>query len=142
MSVRINLDTSDYNKFYKVNLEGQVRVFHLYWNDANSKRDFTKSGWYISFYDSSLFDFNQLAEDQRDALIRGGIKIMPNDDIFRQADSELLPNGILAAVDTQPWLGKADETYFVGLDNFGADKRFELTYFTEDEVKAFISAQG
>ncbi len=134
MATKLKIDPTNYNKFFYETLEGVEYVIHLYWNNSMSRRSFSKSGWYLSLYNSELFDESSLVDEQEIALIYGGIKLMPNSNVLGEAVMNTLPKGLLLCADTKPELGIRDD-YYVGLDNFGTGKRFELYYYTEREVQ-------
>ena len=135
MAVKLKIDATNYNKYFTETLEGTEFLFHIYWNNSLLRRQFSNAGWYLSVYDPKLFNLTSLEEEQETALIYGGARILPNDFIFDKGVVDGLPLGKLCCVDMAPEKGKENETYFVGLDNFGTNKRFELVYFTSKEVQ-------
>ncbi|AUR89083.1 hypothetical protein NVP1121O_055 [Vibrio phage 1.121.O._10N.286.46.C4] len=136
MAIKLILDTDKYNQYFPLILEGVEYIFHLYWNDAFRKRGFSQSGWKLSVYRSDLFDWNNLSKDQDlEALIQGGMKIMPNKDIFAQAYTTELPTGALYCYDTQSEMVK-ELGEQVTKDNLGTNLRYQLYYFTRQEIEA------
>lgn len=133
MATRIKTDPTKYTTFFPIILDSVEYIFHIYWNDSLAKRGFSDSGWYLSIYNPSLFDLQDLTADQSPALLRGGIKIMPNALLLEEEDESTgLPSGYLGCMDNTPEKG-AKEDFKVTLDNFGTGKRFELVYFTKQE---------
>ncbi len=125
MAVILNLDTTILNQYSTVILEGSEYAIHLYWND--------RSGWYLSFYDTDLFDKNK--RDNSSALLLGGKKLMPRQNLLNKLPPSLtdkLPKGGLFCIDTTPT--QIPSPYTVTRDNFGKGKKFQLFYYTETEV--------
>lgn len=137
MATRIRVDGSKYNQFFSIVLEDKEYVFHIYWNNALAKREFTKSGWYLSVHNSEEFVWEDLTDPNLDSLIQGGIKIMPLGDLFHTYNVPDFPKGHLLCMDSTPELGRLTD-YQVGLDNFGIGKRFQLVYYTEAEYNRLL----
>ncbi|AUR92161.1 hypothetical protein NVP1170O_048 [Vibrio phage 1.170.O._10N.261.52.C3] len=121
MAVKLKIDTTLYNQTSKLILDNVEYVFHVYYN---SRID----GWYASFYDPELYSSDQT--DNSLALIYGGRRLMPNQDVFGRIKNLPLPKGALVCIDTL----LSEYPPKVGKDNFGNGKQYELIYFTEDEL--------
>lgn len=122
MAVKLKIDTTLYNQTSNLILDNIEYVFHVYYN---SRMD----GWYVSFYDPETYSADVV--DNSSALIYGGRRLMPNQDVFGRIDSLNLPKGALVCIDTL--LSKYPPK--VGRDNFGSGKQYELIYFTEGELQ-------
>ncbi len=81
MASSLNIDTTDYNKVSTLTLEGVEYKFHLYWN--------SRSGWYFSLYNSD--DYGDSLSESDDAMIIGGRKIIPYQNLFETVNSDDLP---------------------------------------------------
>lgn len=137
--IKIEFDPKNYNQIFPVVLDSVEYMFHLGWNNAEAKRGFRDSGWELSIYDSSLLNidtFLSSGDAQYNALIQGEVKLMPNQQILNRAYFKKLPSGILFCGDRYPEEGLSDEEYYIGLDNFGSGKRFDLYYTTEEELSS------
>lgn len=122
MASILNIDGTNYNQYFTQTLDSEEYILHVYYN--------RRSGWYISFYDSDLFDEEET--DNSDALIYGGRKLMPNQDVLgRVVDEDNLPQGALYCVDTDIRDTSEQETVTKG--TFGSGNRYNLVYFTEEE---------
>ncbi|AUR93497.1 hypothetical protein NVP1187O_184 [Vibrio phage 1.187.O._10N.286.49.F1] len=135
--IRVEFDPTNYNQLFSVILDSVEYLFHLSWNNALSKRGFRESGWELTIYDPALFDINDFldsGEAQYEALIQGATKLMPNTQILNNAYFTELPTGVLFCGDRSSEQGLSDEEYYIGLDNFGVGKRFDLYYTTEEEA--------
>ncbi|CAH9012623.1 conserved hypothetical protein [Vibrio phage 424E50-1] len=132
--IKFKFDGTNYNKYFSETLEGIEYIFHIYWNNSLLRREASNAGWYMSIYDARLFDINALAEGQDTALILGGVRIMPHTRLLTNGFVEGLPAGGVYCIDTEPEKGKKDDSYYVGVDNFGTGKRFELVYMTSQEI--------
>ncbi len=133
MAIKIITDPTNYNKFYELILENVEYIVHVYWNNALAKRGFDNGGWYLSLYEAKTFDKQSLVSDNSTSLILGGVKLMPQTDVFATGYDDRMPTGVLICADTETERGYKD--YNVGLGNFGNDKRFQLYYFTKTEYK-------
>lgn len=133
MAITVNVDTTKYNQIFRLIIESVEYVFHLYWNDSTAKRGFSNSGWYLSVYNSTTFN-SELGADNQESLILGGRKLVPLQNLLSQSTDPTLPTGLLTVVDLESDKGTSDDTYFVGLDNFGVGKRFQLYYYSKAEL--------
>ena len=135
--IRVEFDPTNYNQLFSVILDSVEYLFHLSWNNALSKRGFRDSGWELTIYDPTLFDINDFlnsGEAQYEALIQGATKLMPNTQILNNSYFTKLPTGVLFCGDRSPEKGLSDDEYYIGLDNFGVGKRFDLYYTTREEA--------
>jgi hypothetical protein len=123
MAIRLNIDGTSYNQYVTQIIDSTEYILHFYYNSRNS-------GWYMSFYDSDLYDTE--GEDNTEALILGGRRLMPYQDVLLRASDDRLPKGQLVCVDTD--LEGLDVVPTVSLNNFGKDERFNLIYFSESDV--------
>lgn len=125
MSIRINVDTTKLNKKFKLILESVEYQMHCYWND--------RQGWYLSVYDTDTYDED--LEDNQDALIVGGLKLLPQRNMFKYVSDERLElEGAVFCADFDPTSTIAGGETYVTLDNFGKGKRFRLVYFSKEEI--------
>lgn len=122
MSVTLNINGTNYNQYFTQIIDSVEYVLHVHYN--------ARSGWYISFYDSEIYD--EEAVDNTAALIYGGRKLMPFQDVLSRISDERLPQGVLLCADTE--LAATAELLPVGLNNFGTGQRYNLVYYTEQEV--------
>ncbi len=123
MAYFLNISGDNPNLYSKIIIDSVEYIVHTLWN--------TRSGWYISFYDPLTFDITR--EDNSDALLLGGRKLMYNGEVFLGKGLNGLPTGELVCADTQPEVS-GDQGKIVTRDNFGSDKRFKLIYFTDSEL--------
>jgi hypothetical protein len=125
MSTRINIDTTQLNKKFKLILESVEYQMHCYWNN--------RQGWYLAVYDAETYDED--LEDNEAALIVGGLKMMPQRNLFKfVTDERLQLEGSVFCADFDPTATPAGEDVYVTLGNFGKDKRFRLVYFSKEEI--------
>ena len=118
MAVSLNIDTdTNKNQVQKFILDNKVFIIQTYWN--------LRCGWFIGLYDE---DMNPLLE---------GIKMMPNTDLLKRHRYLGLLSGLLICVDTAPVKSEYEEG--ITLDNFGEDKRWQLWYYTAQEVLDYSS---
>ena len=121
MAKQLNVNGDNYDQFFTQILDNVEYTLHVYYN--------SRSGWYISFYESALFVED--AVDNTEALIYGGRKLMPNQDVFGRIYDDRLPTGFLYCVDST--LSDITEQVQLTVDNFGKGKRYNLVYFAERE---------
>lgn len=110
MSVQFNVDGSNYNQDQRYQIEGEVYIFNTRWN--------YRSGWILSIYDN-----------ERNPL-RVGMKMMPN-----QPLSLDFLTGLVVCADTDPIEGSE----VIEVDTFGFDRRYQLIYFSQDELQTFAT---
>lgn len=122
MSKYLNIDTTNYNQYFSQKLDNVEYVLHVYYNSRNQ-------GWYLSIYDSNLFD--EESDDNEDALLYGGRKLMPNQDVLKRAKNDSLPIGALYCSDTS--FRSVSDQEGVTIGSFGDDLRYRLVYFTQEE---------
>lgn len=126
----LNIDGEDYNQFFSQIIDSVEYILHVYYN--------SRSGWYISFYDADLYD--ETATDNSEALIYGGRKLMPNQNVLKRVYDERLPSGALSCLDLE--YTEIKDLPEVKDGTFGEGYRYRLVYFTEEEVaeyKALLS---
>lgn len=123
----LNVDGTNYNQYFSQILDSVEYIIHVYYN--------TRLGWCISFYDSDLFDED--SDDNDDALIYGGRRLMPNQDVLARVSYDNLPQGQLWCVDMD-YVSVADLDPLT-IDNFGIGQRYKLVYFTEEDVETYLS---
>lgn len=128
MAKILNLNTDIYNQLTNFILNGVSYKLHCYWN--------SRGGWYLSFYDRTLFKSVEESTTPEDGLIAAGLKVMPDpsSNIIKVSPDIGLPSGILRAVDTKPNLNETGVDTRITVDNFGRGKRFQLFYITEQEI--------
>ena len=64
---------------------------------------------------------------------------MPKQDILSVSYKTSKPKGKLLLVDTEIiGVGQSLKDEYVGLDNFGTNKRYQIWYYTAEEYDAFI----
>ena len=114
MPVILNMDGDIYNQKQTFTIAGLTYRVHTYWN--------ARSGWYVSFYDSN------------DNPINLGIKLMPNAVLNKYALDDYY-SGEIICVDTSPERDEnRDLVEGLTLSNFGDGRRYQLVYFTEQEI--------
>lgn len=122
MAKELNIDGSNYDQTFSQIIDNILYIFHIYYNK--------RSGWYLSVYDSDLY--NEDSDDNTEALIYGGRKLMPNQSLFKMVSDDRLPTGALFCVDTD--LKDITDKGQVVIDNFGIGKRYRLVYFPLSEL--------
>lgn len=130
MAVRLDTDGAKYDQYFPIILESVEYIFHIYWNDTLRLRGFSDSGWYLSVYEAIGY---HEGKDNQEVLIFGGRKLMPQQDVLGRSTDSRLPRGKLYCLDTNPALGEVNN-YTVGRDTFGKGKRFQLYYYTQEEI--------
>lgn len=121
MTVALNIDGDNPNQIIEFQIESVTYFFHVYWN--------TRSGWYVSIYDSD----NNPATNEEVTPILAGLKCMPNGLLtWRYTRETGLFSGDLLVLDM---IGDGEDQ--VLRDNFGEDRQYVLTYFTEQELEDF-----
>lgn len=116
-----------YNQYQKHIIDGVEYVLHLFWNDRGD------GSWNISFYDSDLFNFENL--DNSSALIVGGRKLMPMQDVLQGLEYyDNLPTGLLLVADTFEEL----DYELLNTSNFGVNKKYQLFYYNTTEIQEFL----
>lgn len=125
MAKFLNIDGSIYDKTFSQILDNVEYIFHIYYNK--------RSGWHLSVYDSDLYD--STATDNTSALILGGRKLMPSQDVFKVVSDSRLPKGKLYCVDTD--LKSLSEQEQLTIGNFGVGNRYRLVYFSEEDLTEF-----
>lgn len=114
MPVFLNTDNSLDNQTQDYQIEGTPYKITAYWN--------TRSGWYIDI------------RSEDDEAILTGLKVMPDGNLtWRYSRLTGLFQGDLWVVDTE----YDPDDLVITRDNFGQDKRFRLTYFTQDEMETY-----
>jgi hypothetical protein len=126
MAKILNINGTNYNQYFTQILDNQEYVVHIYYN--------TRSGWYISFYDPDIYESSSV--DNTEALIYGGRKLVPNQEILLRVIDDRLPQGSLFCYDTN--LRETSKQSSIVLDNFGSNKRYQVIYFTEEEVAELL----
>lgn len=111
LSLNMNTDNS-YNVKQSFTLNGEQYILRLYWN--------VRSGWYL-----------RIASDEDVEIV--GVKVMPNK-ILLQQHQYLNPfnGGQLVCVDTDP-----QEGVFIEKDNVGEGKRYQIWYYTQEELRSY-----
>ena len=123
VSLNINTDNDQLNQSQNFNIEGIVYIIKARFNSSRKVGDSNRDGgWYISLYD---VDSNPMLT---------GIRCMPNRDMFKLSLDPPLFTGTVYCVDTE--LDPANN--FINLDNFGQGKRYQLWYFSKEELDSFV----
>lgn len=123
MAVSLNIDTDNdqLNQTQRFNIEGSIFILQTYFNSRRKIGADDRSGnWYLSLFD---VDNNPILT---------GLRILPTRNMLKLSQSSSLFTGSIFCVDTEE--NTAD--LVINLDNFGQDKRFQLWYFTQDELAA------
>lgn len=126
VSLNINTDNDQLNQKQRFNIEGRIYILRTYFNSRKNIGDPDRSGgWYIGLYDVD------------DVAILTGLKLLPNRDMFFRSSDTTIFTGSIFCVDTID-----DNTDSVlDLDNFGQGKRYQLWYFTREELDDFNEDQ-
>ena len=122
MSKQLNIDGDNYDQFFSQIIDNVEYILHVYYNH--------RSGWYVSFYDATLY--KESAVENSEALIYGGRKLMPNQQVLLRISDDRLPKGLLYCVDTE--VSPTEDQVQLTIDNFGVGRRYNLIYFTEGEL--------
>lgn len=131
MKIKFQVDGNVYRNRFKEILDGVEYLFLVYWNDSLKTRGFINSGWYIDIYNPDLYDYEK--DDNTEALILGGQKLMPNSNILKNFRLEDLPSGDLLCIDTL--IGEDRKlNQEVDINTFGENRRYELWYYSEGEL--------
>ena len=119
--VALGIDNSLPNQYSRLFIDNVNYILGIYYSTR-------MDGWYLTFYDYNLFDPSK--DDNSEALLYGGIRLMPNQDCLSLVIDKRLPTGYLIPVDTLD----ADKPPRIGKDNLGTGKRFELVYFSKGDI--------
>lgn len=109
----LGIDGDQYNTPYEFRLSGGTFILRLRYNSRDG------AGWLFDLSDS---DGNELVSS---------VKIIPQQDILNSFSLNNSYSGYIYCVDTE------DDKYtrVITRDNFGTGRRFQLYYFTEDQLR-------
>lgn len=129
MAIELKFNTDRvYNQFQKYIVDGVEYIFHLYWNDRGT------GSWYIGIYDAEKFSDEK--EDNSEALLIGGRKLMPMQNVlYGLYYMEGLPKGMLLVADSE----EKFDYEILNTSNFGTGKRYQLWYYSVSELRQRIS---
>lgn len=120
VSLNTNTENDQLNQKQSFSIEGVSYIIRTYFNSRKLDSDLERGGgWYVSLHDSD------------DIPIVTGLKLMPSRSMFnRVTNPAKLFTGHVICIDTLP------QTSYnaLDLDNYGQGKRYQLWYFTEQEL--------
>lgn len=115
----INTDNNNIDQVQRFTIEGTEYILKTYFNSRKFDNDDLGAGsWYIEL------------RDNNNNTILSGVKLVPYQDVFKYPPFRKIFSGSLILFDTK---GVLDDQ--VTVDNYGSGKRYQLMYFTEEEIQ-------